>query len=144
MKSPPTSLTVRTVEKTVAGRVQNLKPWPKGVSGNPGGRPKGDVTAEIARAVFENNSEAIYNAMLRALLKGNPRVFAVLADRAYGRVKQQIEVDDGSQAIIERLEAAWRREVRALSDEELQRQLSILEAQLAGNQVLDEPKTHLL
>jgi hypothetical protein len=25
------------------GPVENLRPWPKGVSGNPGGRPKGIV-----------------------------------------------------------------------------------------------------
>ena len=24
----------------MGGHVQNLKPWPKGISGNPGGRPK--------------------------------------------------------------------------------------------------------
>jgi hypothetical protein len=46
--------------ETVAGRVENLKPWPKGVSGNPAGRPKNDISVEIARAVFENNPEAIY------------------------------------------------------------------------------------
>jgi hypothetical protein len=77
---------------TVAGRIQNLKPWPKGVSGNPAGRPKNDISAEIARAVFERNPEAIYRAMVRALCKGNARVFQVLADRAYGKVKERIEL----------------------------------------------------
>jgi hypothetical protein len=74
-------ISLRTVEKTVAGRVQNLKPWPKGVSGNPGGRPKSDISAEIARAIFENNPDIIYHAMLRAIRKGNPKVFATLAAR---------------------------------------------------------------
>ena len=69
---------------TVAGRIENLKPWPNGVSGNPGGRPKRDLSAEIAQAVFESNPEAIFKAMLRALKKGNPRAFDVLAVRAYG------------------------------------------------------------
>jgi hypothetical protein len=78
----------------VAGRIQNLKPWPKGVSGNPGGRPKRDLSSEIARAVFENNPEAIYRAMARALLRGKPETFKVLADRAYGKVKQQLELND--------------------------------------------------
>jgi hypothetical protein len=75
----------------VAGRIENLKPWPRGVSGNPAGRPKNDISVEIARAVFENNPEAIYQGMLRRLKKGDARVFKVLADRAYGKVKEQVE-----------------------------------------------------
>src|SRR5947209_16776029 len=73
---------------TVAGRIENLKPWPKGISGNPGGRPKRDVSAEIAQAIFERNQDVIYKVMLRELKSGNARVFATLADRAYGKVKQ--------------------------------------------------------
>jgi len=68
------------------GRVENLKPWKKGQSGNPGGRPKRDYSADIATAIFEQNPEAIYRAMLKSLLKGNPKVFAALADRAFGKV----------------------------------------------------------
>jgi hypothetical protein len=74
----------------VAGYIQNLKPWPKGVSGNPNGRPKNDISVEIARAVFENNPEAIYQGMARRLAKGDARVFKVLADRAYGKVREQV------------------------------------------------------
>ena len=99
---------VRSTEnsgETVAGRVQNLKPWPKGVSGNPGGRPKRDLASEIAQAVFENNPNAIYEAMLRALKKGDPRVFVVLADRAYGKVKEQVEVEF-SGSLAEQIHAA--------------------------------------
>ena len=33
--------------------------------------------------MFEENAEAIYKAMLKALLKGDPRVFVVLADRGF-------------------------------------------------------------
>jgi hypothetical protein len=98
----------------VGGRIQNLKPWPKGISGNPGGRPKGDLSSEIARAVFENNAEGICHAMARALMKGNAKVFAVLADRAYGKVKSEIEVD-ASDAIVEALEAGRRRAMEGLS-----------------------------
>jgi hypothetical protein len=102
------------VEGTVGGRIENLKPWPKGVSGNPGGRPKRDLSAEIAQAVFENNPEAIYHAMLKALKKGNARVFDVLAVRAYGKMKEQIELS-ASTSIAERLEAA-RRRVQEMTD----------------------------
>jgi hypothetical protein len=63
----------------VAGRIQNLKPWKPGQSGNPGGRPRRDFAAEIARAIFENNEEAIERAFTRELPKGNAKMFAVLA-----------------------------------------------------------------
>ena len=89
----------------MAGRVQNLKPWPKGVSGNPGGRPKRDLASEIAQAVFENNPNAIYEAMLRALKKGDPRVFVVLGERAYGKVKERVEVEV-TKGLAERIHAA--------------------------------------
>jgi Family of unknown function (DUF5681) len=73
--------------KSKNGRVENLKPWKKGQSGNPAGRPKRDLSADVAAAVFEENFEAIYRAMRKKLLKGDPKVFAVLADRAFGKVK---------------------------------------------------------
>ena len=63
-----------------------------GQSGNPGGRPKKDIEAEIAQRVFEENADAIYRAMLKALLKGDPEVFAVLADRAFGKCSQRVEI----------------------------------------------------
>ena len=55
-----------------------------GQSGNSSRRPRKDIAAEIARMVFEKNPKAIEKAMLKALLKGNPKLFAVLADRARG------------------------------------------------------------
>ncbi len=63
-----------------------------GQSGNPNGRPKRDLESEVARAVFEENADANYRAMLKALLKGDPEVFAVLADRAYGKLTQKVEI----------------------------------------------------
>ncbi len=66
--------------------------WKPGQSGNPGGRPKRDLASEITRAVFEGNADAIYKAMLKVLLKGDPKVFAVLADCAFGKLSQQVEI----------------------------------------------------
>jgi hypothetical protein len=98
------------VEKTVAGRIENLKPWPKGVSGNYAGRPKHDLAAEIARAVFERNPAAIYRAMLKALKKGNAKTFATLADRGYGKVTARVEMDvDASFSLAERIKAGRKR-----------------------------------
>ena len=81
-----------TVETKRRGRIENLKPWKPGQSGNPGGRPKRDVASEIARAVFEGNEEAIYRALCKALLKGNPRLFVALAERAYGKLREAVEL----------------------------------------------------
>ena len=55
-------------------------------SGDQSGRPKKDIASEIAQRVFEENTDAIYRAMLKALLKGDPKVFVVLADRAFGKL----------------------------------------------------------
>jgi len=87
------------------GKATQFKP---GQSGNPGGRPKVDVAAEIARAVFEGNREAAIKALARALLKGNAYVFKELAERGYGKVSQEIVVS-GAVEIAERLKAARKR-----------------------------------
>ncbi len=75
----------------MAGRTANLKPWKPGQSGNPGGRPKRDMAAEIARAIFERDAEAIERVFAAALRKGDTAVFRALADRAYGKPRQQVE-----------------------------------------------------
>jgi hypothetical protein len=113
----------------VGGRIQNLKPWPKGVSGNPAGRPKNDISVDIARAVFENDPEAIYRGMLRRLKQGDARVFKVLAERAYGKVKEQVEVDL-SQHIVQQLQAGRRRVLEGLSEAELKDRIEELQTQL--------------
>jgi len=87
------------------GKATQFKP---GQSGNPGGRPKVDVAAEIARSVLEGNREAAINAFARALLKGNAYVFKELAERGYGKVSQEIVVS-GAVEIVERLKAARKR-----------------------------------
>ena len=43
--------------------------WKPGVSPNPGGRPKRDLAAEIAEAIFVENRPALYAAYLKAALK---------------------------------------------------------------------------
>ena len=112
----------------MAGRIENLKPWPKGISGNPGGRPKRDLSSEIAQAVFENNPAAIFRAMTRALCKGDARIFKALADRAYGKIKETAERD--ASETVERLLAGRQRALESLSHEELQEQRLQLRRQL--------------
>jgi hypothetical protein len=74
-----------------------IKPFPKGVSGNPGGKPRVDVSAIIARAILEENSEAVYQALAKALCRGNAYVYKELSDRAYGKVNTPVTVEAGDQ-----------------------------------------------
>ena len=49
------------------------------------------MAAEIARAIFERDAEAIERAFTAALRKGDANVFKALADRAYGKPCQHLE-----------------------------------------------------
>ena len=110
------------------------------MSGNPGGRPKRDLSSEIAQAVFENNPEAIYRAMTRALCKGDARVFKALEDRAYVKIKETVELD-ASNAVVERLLAGRQRAaLKSLCPEELQEQRLQLRRQLGISVNTEEPQ----
>jgi len=82
--------------------------WPKGFCPNPSGRPKRDRASEIAQQVFEDNPEAVYTAMAKALLKGNAYAFSQLADRGYGKLKEKLELS-GTDEIAKALESARKR-----------------------------------
>ena len=88
--------------------VANLRPFKPGRAGNPGGRPKLDVAAEIARAIFENNRDAAYQGLGKALLAGNAYVFKELADRAYGKMTEKLKLNDGL-ALADRIAAGRKR-----------------------------------
>jgi hypothetical protein len=88
-----------------------------GVSGNPGGRPKVDVASELARAVIEENFEAIKAAFSKVLRKGSPYAFQVLSDRAYGKLKETHAIEHNP--------------YKHLSDEQLNERIKELEERLA-------------
>lgn len=82
--------------------------WKPGQSGNPAGRVKNDFAAEIARAVFEENKELVYQSMARMLRNGSAFGFQVLSDRAYGKLKEEMNLNvNGS--LAERLEKIRKR-----------------------------------
>src|SRR5215471_18754511 len=75
-----------------AGRTENLKPWPKGVSGNPGGRPKGIFGKAALRQLRkraendETNLEVLIGAQIeKAIRKGDTRSAEFLRDSVDGR-----------------------------------------------------------
>jgi hypothetical protein len=94
------------------GKPENLKPWPKGVSGNPGGRPKRQFTAEDVGLVIEKymllpqgELQAIYEdketngvnalaagAVLEAIRAKDWNAVRDMLDRSIGKVKDISEV----------------------------------------------------
>ncbi len=58
------------------------------------------------------NEEAIYKALCKTLLKGNPRVFVALAERAYGKLREPVELSV-TEGLAERLAAFRKRKNEA-------------------------------
>jgi len=81
------------------------RPFPKGVSGNPGGRPKG--LARYVRELVGDDGRSIADFMLRVLEdeseKTETRMEAArwLADRGFGKAQQQVELSGDREAPIE-------------------------------------------
>jgi hypothetical protein len=82
--------------------MDNINPyrWKKGQSGNPGGRPKKIPAIEklLADVLSENvngieAAEAVLRTIIDKALKGDMRAAEIILDRAYGKAKQNIELN---------------------------------------------------
>jgi len=78
---------------------ENLKPFKKGQSGNPNGRPKklpeldkllADVLGEEKDGI--EAAKVILMALRAKAAKGDVRAAEVLLDRAYGKAKQSMDI----------------------------------------------------
>jgi hypothetical protein len=87
-------------------RLANLRPWPKGVSGNPGGRPKGFFGKAALRQLRKraengkSNLDAVVSAQVeKAIRKGDTRSAEFLRDSVDGRPSATNESASGSVTI---------------------------------------------
>ena len=81
---------------------QNLKPWPKGVSGNPKGKPPTKAIDEVFKeflAEIDKSPKGVVQERLRTLIegqyyaavKGSTPAADFIVNRAHGKLKDKIE-----------------------------------------------------
>lgn len=83
------------------GNPQNLKPWPKGKSGNPGGRPKkGRAFEDLMKLIDETPGELreLSKVWLARCKAGDFQFFREYLDRSDGKVAPAAEEPEGDDA----------------------------------------------
>ena len=124
------------------GKIENLRQWQPGQSGNPGGRPKRKaiteelmnhadrpVTAEVAKQlglpeemIGWTYAQATSEMVWRRAMQGDPAAVDKIADRLEGKAQQSVELTGADGGPIQLV-----RKYERLSDEQIAQMVSIAE-----------------
>ena len=109
----------------MAGVSRNLKPWAKGVSGNPGGRPRKKLIDQALQDLLLRNDSALALAIAQKLLtrakKGDLKAIQLVAERVEGKPKKQSETSDAEDRPLA---------IENMTDEELEHRIRELTEEL--------------
>ena len=113
-------------ESKAAGRVENLRPFKPGQSGNPSGRPKA-VLSRALRAEIDKldgaapdaptKAERIAEKVVTLALDGNLEAIRLIYDRVEGKPRQSVTLTIDRAEKVERALEQLQAEARARGDE---------------------------